>query len=639
MVGINRKNKLKRMKKNKQKVSERIVVDKKKQEEQEELLEQIYSVSINNEFDTQDLTTFYHKKRSVWKQVLFYFVFVLFMVILSSLAGYFYFNWEDPFDGNKVLFNIQVKDNITAGEIFEMKLAYNNLANVPLNQGKVTMQFPENFVLLESVPAASNDAHNAWELPVVPAQSIGEILLKGYFSFDEGENENSYEEFSANFYYYPDNFNSLFKMDSQKNLNLIKPKLSVEVEGESSLKLKETAEFKIYFENLEDKDLSGLSLKANVPNTFVLTEAGPALREQKKYDTFTELFWTLGDLPKGAKKYVSLTGYFEESQSLSDNVIYGEIYTEDDNLDKVILSADSLPLEIQSGTLLLTLKVNDALNKQHLDNQEELTYSLFYKNLSDLTLEDISIDLMVDDFVSKDPLIHLLNWNTASDDYEGSVSRTEGGAKINWDVNNIAELSELSPGEEGEIIFTIDKYANSKFAGINAWRDFIVNNYFVLSYNLEDSENSIEVKSNVIYTNYQQLLNLETKDFEVLGQASTEANLYKLLYEVGFAEDEADYYNLEFRFKPKDGVDWIDLHGDDAPEGTEALSEGIAYSQFYDNMNNNIVVKFPDLSQCNEVCAFSIVLESDKQCSGQECLFDDYYGSVWLNNEIMRYNP
>ncbi len=411
-----KKNKKKKSNKKKQskkkKAADDIVVDKKKQEEQTELLEQIYSVPINDEFNTDDLSKFYHKKRSFWKRGLVYILLLLFMIVLLSLAGYFYFNWEEPFDGDKVLFNINLKDNVTAGELLEINLNYNNLANVNLKDVEVTVQMPENFELVASQPKPKNEANNTWTLPQIGANSLGEIKLTGYFNFEDTETTNSYEHFKANLYYYPENFTSLFKDEASKKIQVIKPKLAVQVTGENEVKLKENVDYKIIYENKEEKNLSGLNLKANIPNNFVVTEIIPDINDQKKYDTFTELHWQLSDLKSGEKRDVNISGYFQDLGNSNEDVIYGEIYTQDNDLRKIILSADNLPVSLQGGDLLLTLHINDLVNKQHLDNKSSLVYTIFYKNMGDESLEDVSLDLMVDDFVSKDPLIHILNWNT-----------------------------------------------------------------------------------------------------------------------------------------------------------------------------------------------------------------------------------
>ena len=430
----------------------------------------------------------------------------------------------------------------------------------------------------------------------------------------------------------------MFKNTADKNVNILKPKLTVDVTGATEIKLKEDNDFLISYQNLETSALNGLFLKANVPNDFILTAADPAIKEQKKYDSFSELFWDLGDLASGETGQVSLQGYFEGANNVSsdNDVIYGEIYSESDNLNKVILSADSLPLNIQSGKLILTLKVNDSLNQRHLDNQNELHYSLYYKNISDETLENVSIDLMVDDFVSKDPLLHILNWNTAEDDYDGSVARSSGGAKVNWDINNIAELDELSPGEEGTINFSINKYANSKFDGIADWRNFVINNYFVLSYQSAVSDAKLTAKSNVVYLDYKQLLNLQLEEFEKLGAGSDGNNLYKMIYTVALGDDSEDYYNLLFTFKPAADNEWVDLYG---KEDSESTASDLAYIQYYDQVNDAVNVKFADIKKCDGTCTFSVLMKTADSCETAECLFDDYYGEAWLNNEIMEYNP
>ena len=630
-MASNKKRAKKRQKKSPTKVRENIKVGKKKHEEQEELLKQIYSVQINNEFDTGDLTKFYHRKKSVIKKVAIYLFVLLIMVAFSSLAGFLYFNRYQQFDGEKVLLTMQADGNITAGELIDYQITYNNLESVNLNDLRITVQFPNNFVLVESDPLTANDAKNTWEISKVNAKTKGSINISGYFNFENAEAENTYENFLVNLYYTPDNFSSLFKDSLTKKVNVLKPNLLVSIEGETELSLKEETQYMIFYENHEDVDLKSLKLKANLPSNFVLTDSQPAVKETKEYDTFTELYWDIDELLQDTKQYILLTGYFQDSViSKADALIYAELFT-DNNGEKAILTANKLALAVESSSLLLNLQINDAVNIQHLDNQGELEYTLNYNNTTEEVLNNVAIDLFVDDFVNKDPLIHILNWSTASDKFDGSVTRTEPGAKVNWDDYNLASFAALDPGAEGTITFTINKYNNSKFAGITDWREFNIANYLVLSYDLEDSDLRKEIKSNIVNIDYQSLLDLDLVESEELGDSADGGGLYKLIYSIDTSNSD-DWYNLAFRFNIGEGMDWVDLKGADSD---------LLYTEFLDEHNNDIVVKFDDLTVCNGSCTFSLVIESsEKDCDGnyQSCLFENVSGAVWTNNEIIRYN-
>jgi len=630
MVKSRKQNK-KRLNKNSIKKREKIKVGKKKHAEQEELLEQIYSIQINDEFDTGDLSKFYHRKKSVIKKVIFYLFLLVLMIVISSLAGFFYFNRTKQFDGDKVLLSMQIDGNARAGELLDYEITYNNLEFVSLNDLRVTVQFPNNFVLVTSEPETVNEAKNTWEISDLAAKTKGSIHISGYFNFDDVAVENTYEKFLVNLYYTPENFSSLFKDSLSKEVNVLKPQVLVNIEGESDVSLKKETQYMIFYENTEDVDLKSLKLKANLPSNFVLTDSQPAVTEKVEFDTFTEFYWDIDELLQDTKQYVLLTGYFQDSVLSNDDLlIYAELFTEN-NGDKTILTASNFPLAMESSSLLVNLQVNDAVNVQHLDNKKTLTYTLSYKNTSEESLKKLAIDLYIDDFVSKDPLIHILNWNTADDKYDGSVKRTENGAKVNWDDYNLASFASLDPGAEGSITFTIDKYKNSKFAGIDDWRDFNIANYIILSYDLEDSDLRKEIKSNVVNLDFESLLNLDLTESEELGDSADGGGLYKLIYSIDTANSE-DWYNLAFRFNLAEGMDWVDLKGAD----TDLL-----YTEFLDEHNNDIVVKFDDLSACDDSCTFSLVIESaDKDCDGnyQSCLFNNVAGAVWTNNEIIRYN-
>jgi len=101
--------------------------------------------------------------------------------------------------------------------------------------------------------------------------------------------------------------------------------------------------------------------------------------------------------------------------------------------------------EIISNDLNLTLFLNGAKNDGAVNFGQPLNYTLSYSNKGNNTFKDMAIMAVVQgDF---------LDWNSLNVDKKGEV-RSNGA--IVWTKNELSELAEIKPGQEGEINFSIN---------------------------------------------------------------------------------------------------------------------------------------------------------------------------------------
>ncbi len=535
---------------------EKIKVDKKTEEEQTELLEKIYAVQINDEFSTDDLTKFYYRKRTWWMTALRYLLVLGVFVVIGLIAGYFYFNYGGRFTGSEVRVAISGNSTVVAGEAVKYEIVYDNKENAKLKNLKMIVQYPSNFVLVSSEPATVDDSGNTWNLPDIGPNSNGKLILNGYFTNDASDSENIYRFFDADFYYNSENFNSLFNSSAQSQVVIRQPSVAFDMESLGNWQANQNSTIVFNYDNKEEVNLKGLVVKANLPDDFMVVSSQPEISEKQQHDGFYEVFWQIDELLAKTKQYVLVDGYFKNAPADGEELqIYGELFMSQDE-QKTILADDKVSLSVEGKAVVLSLKVFDQTAGQSLSDQGQVTYKVSYANQSGEDLENVELELWVDDFITKDPLLHVLNWNRVGDSHDGSVHRTDPGAKINWDKSNIAGLSLLKDGESGELTVTIDRQDISKFSGLTNWRDFSIKNYLKLTY--EDAAGARqEVGSQIIPFDFKDLLNLTLGKIEALGQNADGKFLSKLNYELRLPTDK-NLYNVEYRFNLADKVYYLD---------------------------------------------------------------------------------
>jgi hypothetical protein len=608
---------------------EKIKVDRQTSEEQTELLEKIYAVKINDEFSTDDLSKFYYRKRTWWMAIFRYFFILMAFIGVGLAAGYFYFTYGGQFTGSKVEIFISGNNNVVAGEAVQYEIVYRNRENAKLKNLKMIVKYPSNFVFVSSTPAPLGASRNTWELPDLGPNSNGKLILNGYFTNDASSSENIYRFFDADFYYNSENFNSLFNASGQTQVVIRQPSVSFNMESLGHWQINQNSTMVFNYDNQEAVDLKGLVVKANLPNDFVLVSSQPEISDRKQHDGFHEVFWKIDELLAKTKQYVLLDGYFKNIPNEgSDIQVYGELFMSQGD-QKTILADDKVLLSVEGKSVTLGLKIFDQIATQSLGNQEKINYKISYANQSGDDLKNVELELWVDDFITKDPLLHVLNWNRVTDSHDGSIHRTDPGAKINWDKSNIPGFALLKDGEKGEFSVIIDRQALEKFVNLTEWRKYPIKNYLQLTY--EDKAGVRQtIQSQILIFDFKDGLDLKLSKLESLGESVESRFLYKLNYDLHFPEGKSAY-NVEYRFKLADKTHYLDWLKD-SNLNKDKLT--VNYSQYYDENTKQVVVRFASTEKCLKlVCSFAMVVSSPTACENQACVVKSFDGQAWLDNQ------
>ena len=102
------------------------------------------------------------------------------------------------------------KNEIVAGEEFFYTLKYNNDSKIGISNAKIEINYPDNFVFLDSYPESNNKTNTIWNINKIPPKSNNSIKIKGYLIGAK----NKSGILTANITYTPENFSSEFKKDT-----------------------------------------------------------------------------------------------------------------------------------------------------------------------------------------------------------------------------------------------------------------------------------------------------------------------------------------------------------------------------------------------------------------------------------------
>jgi len=312
---------------------------------------------------------------------------------------------------------------VMLGHPFDIDVTFSNFSDSVLKNARLSFSLPEG-VSFAGQPADQR----------VLEQNVGDVgpgsINKEPFKLivTSGDQTIKHLEASLNYYVSP-NDKVLFEDDTELDIVVGRPAISLEMEVPESVFSSEEFQVKIKYSNDSAEDLDNLSLVVSYPAIFQFKEAS-------EDPTKSNNIWSLGNLAKSSEGEILVTGTlvgqegsFANFDASIDSEISGESY---------IVVTQSASLGISQAPLSITITTN---NKSDGAAQlgERMDYRLVYKNNSGFPLQNVTI---------KAKLIgELFDFSSVQADAAfNSLTNT-----VSWTAATIPELSSLAAGKEGII--------------------------------------------------------------------------------------------------------------------------------------------------------------------------------------------
>src|SRR3989339_585847 len=333
----------------------------------------------------------YVKKRHGFLFWFFSLFFALSAVAISVYYGYNFLFLESGTNA-KIDFLIEGNTEALAGEEFFYTIHYKNLSNIAINNARIEVSFPDNFIFLDSFPESNSDNNSVWEIAQVAGNESDKIRIKGMMI----GSRNDTGILVANMTYTPENFSSQFKEDASITTVITGVGFNIDFNYISTALVGQ-----------EDDILIKITPEKNEENIL------------RVRFNFTEKF----------SDYETIIFNFEQ---LGGDNKYFKFY------EKV------LDFEVMKSDLNLTLIINGSREDQGVDFGEKLNYSIVYQNKGETEMKDVIIMAVLNS--------EFLDWTTLSDNLGGR----EKGNTIIWSKDEIGDLESLKQNQEGTIDFSIN---------------------------------------------------------------------------------------------------------------------------------------------------------------------------------------
>lgn len=396
------------------------------------------------------------KRKQIFAITIFKRLFTIVLLGLVAYFSYFYFFTRDN-DMGGVEFIIVAPDKIKAGEEFSYKIEYRNPTKFSMSNLRLELQYPENFIF-SSASLDASSGNYGFNLPDLASGANGSLVINGrLISVIDSVNV-----ISGRFSYVPLNFSSEFRKESSAATVISDLGFQVALETPNTVFLGTDNELSISLFNFNDSYLGDFNVRFILsPDSSISQNKEDAAASSTASSTDSLHLkavsqggdsWLVSGLnAETSGEKLRFNYLFKSQPDITDLTIRLEKKLDDGQA--YTFWEKTISPEIVKSDLNLVLFLNGSKNNGAASFDEVLNYTVNYSNKGSNSFKDAVIMAVLDGY--------FLNTSSISADKNGEIS----GGKIVWTKAEIPALSEIKPGDEGDINFSVrlKKYQESDF--------------------------------------------------------------------------------------------------------------------------------------------------------------------------------
>lgn len=442
-----------------------IDVDSEQDEKIEESLNEIYDDGNGGKVDVKRLDKV--KRRGI---IYKFFMLVVGLGIIGGFGyGAYYLYQHLGSDVTALDFKIEAETEVMSGEEFFYTISYKNGSNVNFNNAKIEVNFPENFIFLDSAPLSQIEKNNVWEVGTIAAGHSGQLKIKGFLAGPKGK----VGIIIANATYNPENISSEFRKEATLTTTIKNIGLNINFDYTESSLAGEVNDIDVRFSKQEKSFINSFRIIFE-PQDNIQVMSGDEIKLNNKASStiIRPGIWQIDQI-SDEELVLPIRFKFTNKKSPSQEIILRfEQAIGEDKFYQFL--EQKINYEVMKNDLNLIFIINGSRNDQGVNFGEALNCSVVYKNKGETEMTDVVIMAVLEsDF---------LNWSTLRDDKKGR----EKGNTITWSKEEIPELAVIKQNQEGTIDFSVRLMDIDKI-NLNNSKDFQVKSYAQFTIGSKDS--------------------------------------------------------------------------------------------------------------------------------------------------------
>jgi len=430
------------------------------------------------------------------KKIIILTIFILFVILMTTLAGFFLFQPKPKFSNKRINLEIKAPFTISSGEKINYQIRFTNNEEISLTHVQLNVYLPTGFIFTNSnIPAVANadekqKAIKTWEINDLFMGQSQIIDLNGRII----GLPNSKQLISATLSYIPANFSSEFDINTSFTTEINDSLINTSYEYLSQVADSELIEIKAKINNKSTQyDLADLEMDFIFPAEFKLADCQVLAPDQKSADIKFDKNKTqpspktliINSLLPQEEKIIFCLGKFNVDATTTLDLNW-QAKLQGAEQEYFVQKEDKLSIEVIKGELMTNLIIQGSNQNKPVAFGDTLNYLISLENKSKKTLGDLKVRAVIDS-----PLI---DWQTLNDKNKG----VQEANQILWTTEQISGLALLLPEAEIEISIQIklkDYQAGKRYKA----DDLQVKSFFEVQINkMNNKDTDLAAESNTI---------------------------------------------------------------------------------------------------------------------------------------------
>ncbi|KKS11030.1 MAG: hypothetical protein UU66_C0031G0001, partial [Parcubacteria group bacterium GW2011_GWB1_41_5] len=436
---------------------------------------------------------------------IFFICSLVFFVLTLAYASYIFFGGGNMVSNDNIDISVLGNNFTAGGEDLSLVVGITNRNNSALDLVDLVVEYPKDSSVSSVSPEASASVPTErmrQSLGTIPAGAVRNENVKLVLFGEQG----SVRPIKISIEYRVEGSNAIFVKDKYHNVTISSTPLNLSVDGPLSASPNQDITLKVKATLNATHTASKILLKLNYPTGFQFASATPP-------PSLGNSIWTLGDLPPGAERNISITGKMLDVSDGEEKTFHISSGSQggDKSTIEVVFNSLAHTVTIEKPFIEAKLFVNGTSGREYAANTKTpIQAEIKWTNNLDTKVNDLSIRAKISG--------NAVDRRTISAEQGFYDSKTD---TITWDKNHKNGFSEVNPGDSGSVNFSVSPlFLFSGSGGV-----------------LPDPS----IKIDISISGKQA-----TGDYESTDLNNTDSGIVRIISDVGFAA-KALYYSGPFK--------------------------------------------------------------------------------------------
>lgn len=361
---------------------------------------------------------------------------VLILVASTATGLTLYIRSKGVFDKEKIILSIDGPKTIISGDTITYSVKYSNNSLVDFNEVELNISPPKDLdnmkLKIVSADGAVTEKEFSKNIKIakITRQSAGIVKISGRLV----ATEKSIHYFEANLVFKPANVSSRFETNAKFSTTIRDIPIQFTLNAPQQISSGEELSYTFDVTNNIESDLSDIEVKWELPEGFVIKESN--LNLDKNNTT------KISFLKPKQEKQIKITGTL--SGNIDEIKVVKVAFGQNQGNEFVKYGEEQSPTKIGSSYLTITQTVNGSTDYRASPG-ERLNYRLAYKNNTELGIGELTVKAKLEE-----KLLDFKSLETNGGSFDAAAGI------ITWRGTDAPGLLVLSPGEQGEIEFSVN---------------------------------------------------------------------------------------------------------------------------------------------------------------------------------------